>query len=48
MNHGFVSLIQGYLTDGPGAVVMTHGDNGTAIVKNVSDIITATEGWPGQ
>ena len=46
-NRGFVSIMQGLKGAGVGAVIMTNGDNGTAVAKKVIEIIAAEDRWPG-
>lgn len=46
-NAGFVALMQADTETGVGAVVMANGDDGTAVVKAIMQIIAKQEGWPG-
>lgn len=45
-NTGFRSQIYGYTTTGQGAVVLTNGDNGTALIDEILRSVAAEYGWP--
>ncbi|MEM7023885.1 MAG: serine hydrolase [Pseudomonadota bacterium] len=46
-NEGFRSEMVGYAEGGWGAVVMTNGANGGALISEILNGIAATYGWPG-
>lgn len=45
-NAGFRAQIYGYTTTGQGAVVLTNGDNGTALIDEILRSVAAEYGWP--
>ena len=44
--HGFVSYLAAYSTRGDGAVVMTNGDQGAEITREIVRSIARAYGWP--
>lgn len=45
-NDGFRCMMWGYLQGGRGAVVMTNGDNGLQLSREILDSIAAAYNWP--
>lgn len=45
-NEGFRSQLYGYTQTGQGAVVLTNGDNGAALIKEILASISAEYDWP--
>jgi CubicO group peptidase (beta-lactamase class C family) len=44
-NWGFQSLLTGHLAKGYGVVIMTNGDNGTALLREIVDRVAHAYGW---